>query len=244
MTCGTGVPPVRAIPGSNVSPVRTHAAGAQDENDMSDPHSNTRPVLCTECSQPMESPLCCASCGALNRLPPSMFTYFELFNMEPSYEIDTAELRRRYLSLSRSIHPDIAGRASDKDRRRSLALSSGLNRAYETLRNPVERAEYLLHLAGGPAAADDKSVPGSLLAEVMMLREEIEDAIKAEDRDALEAGRSVVLTRQQQSLDEIARVCRSSDLADQTAQRQLRQELNAVKYWNNLLDRLPVRVEP
>ncbi len=94
--------------------------------------------MCTQCSQPMETPLCCASCGALNPQPPSMFTYFELFSMEPTYDVDPGELRRKYLGLSRSIHPDMAGRDSEAQRRQSLALSSGLNRAYETLRNPVE----------------------------------------------------------------------------------------------------------
>ncbi|HON66700.1 MAG TPA: Fe-S protein assembly co-chaperone HscB [Phycisphaerae bacterium] len=208
---------------------------------MSD--SKSRPVLCTECSQPMESPICCAGCGALNPLPPSLFTYFELFGLEPTYEIDLGELRRKYLTLSRSIHPDVAGRTSDSQRAQSLALSSGLNRAYETLRNPVDRAEYLLHLANGPSAADDKSVPGELLGEVMMLREQIEEATEASDQDLLASTRAEVLKQQKETLEEIASICRSGDLKEPATQQRLRQQLNAVKYWNNLLEKIPLQVE-
>jgi molecular chaperone HscB len=203
----------------------------------------SRPVMCTECSQPMQSPVCCAGCGALNLLPPSMFTYFELFSIEPTYDIDLGELRRRYLTLSRSIHPDVAGRDPGKQRNQSLALSSGLNRAYETLRNPVERSEYLLQMAGGPTAADDKSVSGELLGEVMMLREEIEEAIEADDQESLRSVRDMVLGRQRATLDEIADICRHSDLQDPATQKRVRQQLNAVKYWNNLLDQVPTHVE-
>jgi len=208
---------------------------------MSD--AKSRPVMCTECSQPMESPVCCAGCGALNLLPPSMFTYFELFSIEPSYDLDPAQLRRTYLALSRSIHPDVAGRSDDAKRVQSLALSSGLNRAYETLRNPFDRAEYLLHLAGGPSAADDKSVPAELLGEIMMLREQIEEASDAGDQETLRSTRSEVLERQQETAEEIAAICRQGNLKDGLTQGRLRRQLNAVKYWNNLLDQIPTEVE-
>jgi hypothetical protein len=107
----------------------------------------------------------------------------------------------------------------------------------------VGRAEYLLQLAGGPSAADDKSVPGELLGEVMMLREEIEEAIEADDKAALEQNREAILARQRQTIETIATMCRGGNLKDPATQKQLRQQLNTVKYWNNLLDRLPTREE-
>ncbi len=205
--------------------------------------SKTHPVMCTECRQPMDSPVCCAGCGALNPLPPSMFTYFELFGIAPGYEIDLAELRRKYLGLSRSIHPDVAGRDSSKQRKQSLELSSGLNRAYETLRNPAARAEYLLRLAGGPSAAEDKSVSGELLGEVMMLREEIEEAAASADHAMLASIRGNVKQRQEEDLAGIARLCAHEGWNDASIRTELRRRLNAIKYWNNLLDQIPTEVE-
>jgi len=187
----------------------------------------------------MDSPVCCASCGALNPLPPSLFSYFELFGMEPAYDIDPQFLRRQYLSLSRSVHPDAVATTEDETRRRSLQLSSGLNRAYETLADPVRRAEYLLARAGGPDAAEDKSVPPELLGEVMMFREEIEEANESADRDTLTIIRQQVLARRERTLTEIGTICRSKDLNEQTVLKQLRLELNTIKYWNNLLEQFP-----
>lgn len=204
---------------------------------------SSKPVRCTQCSEPMEMPLHCAECGALNPLPPSLFTFFELFGIPLQYEIDAGLLRRKYLALSRSIHPDIAGRTSEKQHRQSLELSSGLNRAYETLRDPVARAEYLLQLAAGPSASDDKSVPGQMLSDVMMLREEIDDAVRGNDVDTLRKLKEDLARRHETTLTEIASVCRGEDLASAPIQKRLRQELNASKYWSNLLDKIPTQVE-
>lgn len=208
---------------------------------MSAPESSSPAVVCSRCSTPLYSPLCCASCGALNPIPREgqQFNYFEFFGLPVTYDIDAAALHRRYLSLSRGVHPDVHGGDSDETRRQALALSAELNRAYETLRNPIARAEYLLTLAGGPAPADDKSVPPRLLGEVMTLREQIEEAAGAKDADAMERLRQTILSRRQAAMDEIAALCRGAE-RDEAARRQLRKQLNAVKYWNNLLEQVPI----
>ena len=187
----------------------------------------------------MASPFVCASCGALNPLPPDALDHFELFGVERGYDIDQELLHRKYLALSRSIHPDVASQQSEEIRQRALVLSSELNRAYDTLQSPVSRAEYLLSLAGGPAAANDKSVPPELLGEVVMLREAIEEARGSGDMGELERIRQRVSAGQQAALEAIARLCRSLKPGAIKEQKDLRIQLNAVKYWNNLLEQLP-----
>lgn len=192
----------------------------------------------------MDSPLCCASCGALSPQSPEEqgFDYFDFFGLPCRYELDTAALHRRYLALSRWIHPDIRVDRSDPARRQALALSAQLNRAYETLRDPVARADYLLSLAGGPSATEDKSVPGPMLNEVVLLREEIEEAAGGQDASALAALRRQVSARRQAGIEEIARLARNlvqnDAVAPEPERRALRQQLNAAKYWNNLLEQL------
>jgi len=206
---------------------------------VGDQEQKTAPLPCVECKRAMNSPMVCASCGALNPLPPDTFNHFELFDMEPSFDLDEQMLHQKYLSLSRSVHPDIAGREPGKIRKRSLTLSSELNRAYDTLRDHTSRAEYLLSLAGGPSAADDKSVPPELLGEIVMLREAIEEAITSNDREALYNLKQPIAIKRQAILEQIAQLCRSLEPGNTAVHKQLRSQLNAIKYWNNLMDQLP-----
>lgn len=206
---------------------------------MSEQHASTRPVRCSECSKPLESPICCTRCGTLNPVEPGDYDYFELFGLQPAYQIDQTELRRKYLALARSIHPDVAGRDTEEVRQRALSHSSHLNRAYETLRDPVSRAEYLLNLAASQAGqmVQDRGVPGPLLAEVMTLRERIDEAQDRGDRSALAALRREIVARRDHFVRLIEKLSQSLD--DPAIQTELRSQLNAIKYWNNLLDQLP-----
>lgn len=196
-------------------------------------------VVCTHCGKNMYSPLCCAGCGALNPIPQEglQFNYFEVFGLPVTYELDAAELRRQYLALSRGVHPDAQSERSDLVRQQALALSAELNRAYDTLRDPITRAEYLLALAGGPSAADDKSVPPRLLGEVMTLREEIETAAGERHLEALRELRATVAARREAAMDEITAIGRQPD-RDEATRQQWRKHLNAVKYWNNLFEQV------
>lgn len=196
------------------------------------------------CAQPLEYPICCVHCGTLNPITPEQVDYFELFNLEKSYDLDLGDLHRRYLSVSRTIHPDMIEKNDEQARENSLKLSSELNHAYEMLRDPVLRAEYLLSLAGGPAPSENKKVPGQTLSQVMMCREEIEELQAGDDREGLKNLKRQIDTQSEQALQRIAQLARQlmTDQDNDKLKTELRMQLNAVKYWHNLNDQLPVGV--
>jgi molecular chaperone HscB len=199
---------------------------------------STHPVRCNTCAQPLDSPICCTSCGALNPYPLDKLSYFELFGVPAGYDVDERALHRKYLSLTRTVHPDMVGQASPEQRQQALAISSEMNRAYETLRNPVARAEYLLSLSGDAAAAEGRLVSPELLGEVMTLREEIEQAQADEASIALERLREQVGGRQRDCMEQIATLGRTLKEGKPETRVNLREQINAVKYWNNLMERL------
>jgi molecular chaperone HscB len=187
----------------------------------------------------MESPIACASCGALGQQPADTFDCFELFGLDRNYEVDLEALHRKYLALSRVIHPDIAGGEASDQRKQALNLSAELNRAYETLRDPVARAAYMLTLAGGPSASEMKNVPQSLLGEVLVLRESIEEARESGDAATLRWLRDEIDDKRQATLDRITELARGLECWNAEVRRQLREQLNIVKYYNSLLDQIP-----
>jgi len=92
--------------------------------------------------------------------------------------------------LSRRLHPDLNARAGSQEQEWSLEQSSLLNDAYRTLRDPIKRTEYLLHLEGVELEEQSKSatelaratgemkkqiVPPDLLEEVFELNIQLEE---------------------------------------------------------------------
>ncbi len=196
----------------------------------------TLPTRCTECQQEMESPLACSMCGNLGHLAPNTFDLFELFALNPAYDIDLKDLHRKYLAMSRVIHPDIAGGDKSEQRQQALSLSAELNKAYETLRDPVSRADYMLTLAGGPSASEMKVVPQSLLGEVLVMREEIEESRESGDDTRMESIRKEITARREETLNRIAELARGLECWHTETRKQLREQLNIMKYWNSLLE--------
>jgi molecular chaperone HscB len=114
--------------------------------------------------------------------------YFALFGLVPRYRFDAAALDAAYRSLQREVHPDRFAAAGDAERRVALQSSSRVNEAYRTLKDPVERAQYLLSLHGIESFAEtDTALPRDFLEHQLEQRETVADAIAAHDAEALHA---------------------------------------------------------
>jgi molecular chaperone HscB len=83
--------------------------------------------------------------------------YFTVFDLAISYEIDAGLLKQRYLALQRQYHPDRFASGSAQEQRLAVQSASALNQAYDTLRSPVKRAQYLLELAGVEMQGGEKT---------------------------------------------------------------------------------------
>jgi Fe-S protein assembly co-chaperone HscB len=76
---------------------------------------------------------------------------------------------------------------TQKEQNIAASQSSLLNKAYQTLRSPLERAEYLLSLEGIPLEETEKLDEKEFIMEIMEAREELEDATSVEDVEAARA---------------------------------------------------------
>jgi molecular chaperone HscB len=110
-------------------------------------------------------------------------------------------LERSYKELQSLVHPDRFARAGDAERRASLQWTTRLNEAYRALRNPVQRAKYLLGLHGIDVAFETNTrMPADFLMQQLEVREELEEAVRKKDAAYLEGLRGK-LANQRRSLE-------------------------------------------
>jgi len=103
--------------------------------------------------------------------------HFELFGLAPAYALDLARLDGAYRDIQTRIHPDRYASAGDAERRASMQMTTRVNEAYRTLRNPVQRAKYLLELHGVDTGFEtNTAMPREFLVTQMELRERLEEA--------------------------------------------------------------------
>ena len=103
--------------------------------------------------------------------------YFELLSLERAYKIDLVNLDVNYLAASKKHHPDFSNSAIFDAN--ALKQSAMVNQAYSTLKDPFQRAEYLLKLEDGKNSEEIRTVPPDILEEVMDIRFELESQAKS-----------------------------------------------------------------
>jgi len=116
--------------------------------------------------------------------------YFELFGLNPVFDIDQDALHAAQQRLQAIFHPDRHVGSSDLDKRLSVQVASRINQAFESLRDPVKRSRYLLELNGASLPDDSATTAdAAFLMEQIELREEVESCRQGED--ALERSKEI-----------------------------------------------------
>ncbi|MYN25593.1 Fe-S protein assembly co-chaperone HscB [Duganella levis] len=142
-----------------------------------------------------------------------MQNHFELFNLPLQFAVDAVALDSAYRDVQGRVHPDKFVNATDAEKRVAMQWATRANEAYQTLKNPQKRAQYMCELAGVDLQTESNtSMPMAFLMQQMEWREELGDARAGKDSDALE------------SLDKQLRNARKEQLA------QIEQQINAADY--------------
>ncbi len=130
----------------------------------------------------------CESCGKVQ--PPVPVDYFSFFGIPRKLDLDVSALEKDFYDLSRKLHPDLNASTGTAEQEWSLEQTSMLNDAYRTLKDPIKRTSYLLHLEGVELEEQSKSateqaratgeikkqiVPPDLLEEVFELNMQLEE---------------------------------------------------------------------
>jgi len=108
--------------------------------------------------------------------------YFEVFSIPVSTEPDLNHLKEKNRELQQKVHPDRFANSSEAEKREAMQITSLVNEAYNTLKDPLLRLQYMLSLKGVDMNAEtDTSMDAAFLMEQMELREEIADVRRQND---------------------------------------------------------------
>lgn len=142
-------------------------------------------IKCWNCKADLQSEdIFCPECKKAQK--PGDVDYFTKLGLPCDFEIGEKNLEVAYFALQRKLHPDLFTNKSDEEKRFSLEQTMAVNDAYEALKSPLKRAEYILSLKGFIVNKDGKGTKPSaeILTESMEMREELHEA---KDKDAIRA---------------------------------------------------------
>lgn len=149
-------------------------------------------------------------------------SHFVLFGLPEQFTIETNALDEAYRTVQSQVHPDRFAAAGDAQKRIAMQWATRANEAYQTLRNPLRRATYLLHLRGIDVGAENNTaMEPAFLMQQMEWRESIEDAAAAKNVGALDALLAELRDEERARLDKLAALLDSG--ANQAAGEAVRQ---------------------
>ncbi|XP_027364277.1 iron-sulfur cluster co-chaperone protein HscB, mitochondrial [Abrus precatorius] len=123
--------------------------------------------------------LVCDSCRCIQPVDDSI-DYFQIFGSERKYDIEGENLEGKYKEWQKKLHPDLVHSKSQKERDFAAEQSARVIDAYRTLSKPLSRGIYMLKLYGVEIDEEQTISDPELLAEIMEIREAVEEATNSE----------------------------------------------------------------
>lgn len=157
--------------------------------------------------------------------------YYELFGLQATPRVDQTGLQTRFFELQRKYHPDHFTDASEEEQQEALQMSSIVNQAYKTLRNPELTLAYFLQESGMLQEEEKYALPSDFLMEMMELNELGEENEERFREEATALGKS---------LDgEISEICGrfSKETLYEADMARLKELYFKKKYVKRILDR-------
>lgn len=116
-----------------------------------------------------------------------MQNHFALFQLPATFALDADALDAAYREVQGQVHPDRFVGATDAEKRVAMQWATRANEAYQTLKTPQKRAQYLCELNGVDLQTESNTaMPMAFLMQQMEWREALGDARAGKDVAALD----------------------------------------------------------
>ncbi len=166
--------------------------------------------------------------------------YFEIFGLEEKFALNADQLAERFQTIQKSVHPDRFAHASSQEKHLAVKKSTTVNQAYQTLKNPIKRAEYLLDTRGVEIPNEQQTFSDNdFLMRQMELREMLAEVKYSNDINAAIFEVTQVFEMEFEQLFKAMQVALQENT--NTSNNQACEKLRKLKFYQKLhleLDRL------
>jgi len=154
---------------------------------------------------------------------------FGLLGLPAQFDLDPKVIEQAFFDRSKELHPDRFASAPAAERVAALSRSRALNDAYQVLKKPVPRAEYLLARAGVDIGDNERLDPAFLM-EILELREELAEARVGKRTSEIGRLCAEMQQRRKAAIDSLAPLFAATDLA------AIKTQLILLRYINRYLE--------
>ena len=138
---------------------------------------------------------------------------FGLLGLPARFDLDPAVIEAAFFERSKELHPDKHATAPAAERVAVLSRSRALNDAYQILKKPVPRAEYLLEREG-VTIGDNERIDPEIVMRVLEAREELAQARSDGNHVKLDELRAAMAEQRATSIAELPGYFANHQLAD------------------------------
>jgi molecular chaperone HscB len=144
---------------------------------------------------------------------PSSSSHFDLLGLTEQFDVPGDALQAAYRAQAVAWHPDQFASAPAAERVAARQRSMAINDAYQTLRSPIARAEYLLARRGVTIGDNERVDDLELLQWILERREELSEARAGKQAGDLERLEKTMKAREQALIATLSPGFQAGDLA-------------------------------
>jgi molecular chaperone HscB len=161
---------------------------------------------------------------------------FALLGLPAQFDLDPHAIESAFFDKSKELHADRFASAPAAERVAALSRSRALNDAYQKIKKPVARAEYLLARAG-VTIGDNEQLDPAFLMEILELREQLAEARVAKQTAEIQRLCKVMQARRTTAVEALPALFQRGDLA------AIKEELILLRYVDRYLEECDVALD-
>ncbi len=155
---------------------------------------------------------------------------FGLLGLPAQFDLDPKLIEQAFFDRSKELHPDRFASAPAAERVVALSRSRALNDAYQQIKKPVPRAEYLLTRAGLTIGENERIADAAFLMEILEMREGLAEARIAKRSSEVEKLCADMTARRKAVVDSLSALFDKNDLP------AIKDQLIVLRYLDRYLE--------